>query len=146
MKPETAAQPFLDGYLAYLLAKASQQVSSGFHAELKTLDVPVSTWRILVAVRKAEMNVGDLAAIVLFKQPALSKALDRLQDDGLVRRVRYDEHRRNVFVAITLKGEKLVEKLIPRAIEHEQKVLTHMSNKERMALKNSLSQLIAQLS
>lgn len=137
--------PFLDDYLAYLLARASQLVSSGFHAQLKDRDVPFTTWRVLASLHGGEMSVGALAAVVLLNQPTLSKVLDRLEADGLVRRRRYASRRRNVFVASTAKGRRLADGLMGAAKTHETEVLAGMKRGEATALKNALRQTIERL-
>ncbi len=59
-------------YLSYLLARASFNVSSSFHARLKEWDLTVPEWRVLACLADVEGAVaaGELAAMALMKQPA----------------------------------------------------------------------------
>lgn len=129
-------------YLAYLLARASTCISAEFHKELRRLGVPVSTWRIVSSISEETRSVSNLADIVLMQQPTLSKALDRLEAQGLVVRERHDDSRRKVYVKPTEKGRALAERLKPKATAHEQKVLKDMSGNDVRALKEQLRQLI----
>ncbi len=150
--PKHAAAPhptvrFVDDYLAYLLARASHLVSAEFHAQLTALGVAAPTWRVLSTLSDSNgLTVGELAKIVLLKQPTLSKALDRMIAEGLVSRSASSADRRRVRVSISPKGRAMVEGLIARAVEHEESVLSSYSAAERQTLKQMLKTLIDRLS
>jgi len=137
---DTLAYPF--DYLAYLLARASTSVSAEFHRELRRLGIPVSTWRIVASVSEKARSVSELAGIVLMQQPTLSKALDRLEAQGLVERERREDSRRKVYVKPTEKGRMLAERLKPKAQLHEQEVLKELTPDEARKLKAALRRLI----
>ena len=141
------AARFVDDYLSYLLARASHLVSADFHAQLTALGVAAPTWRVLSTLFDSNgLTVGELAKIVLLKQPTLSKALDRMIADGLVSRAASAADRRQVRVSITSKGRAMIEGLIARAIAHEESVLSSYSAAERQTLKQMLKTLIERLS
>src|SRR5947207_15672474 len=78
---------FARSYLAYLLARASFIVSGEFHALLKNWQLSVPEWRVLACLMDVEgLSVGELAAMALMKQPALTKVLDRMERDQLLTR------------------------------------------------------------
>lgn len=129
-------------YVAYLLARASSCVSAEFHDELKRQGVPVSTWRILSSISARPRSVSRLAEMVLMQQPTLSKALDRLEEQGLVIRERRDESRRMVHVLPTAKGRALSDRFKPMAMAHEEKVLQQLNPEEARLLKSALRRLI----
>lgn len=133
---------FVTDYLAYLLAKCSHVVSSSFHEQLKQKGMPVITWRILCSINDQPRTVGDLVDMVLVSQPTLSKALDRLERDKLIIRKRDDEHRRQVYIHITAKAQKIVGELLPLAVEDELKSFGHMPDKDKKQLKKLLHNLI----
>jgi len=116
---------FVDDYLLYLLARASHAASSGFHARLKARGVPVPVWRVVATLHGAGRGetVGALAAACLMQQPTMTKLLDRMEADGLVRRRREGRQTR---VALTRAGAKLAAALIAEARTHEATLLaTH---------------------
>lgn len=137
---EALAYPF--DYLAYLLARASSCVSAEFHDELRRSGIPVSTWRIVSSISDKPRTVSELANIVLMQQPTLSKALDRLEGQGLVIRERREGSRRNVHVVPTDKGRALAARLKPKATAHEKEVLQGMSEEETAQIKAGLRRLI----
>ena len=71
--------PFIDRYLAYLLARASHRISSGFHRRLAEIGVSVSTWRIVASLQLAPLSVGELAERVLI-EAALNATAGRKRD------------------------------------------------------------------
>lgn len=135
--------PFVDDYLLYLLARASRVASDQFHAHLVRLGVPVPTWRVLAVLSGAgAVTIGELAAKCLFKQPTLTKTVDRLEAHGLVRRKTGSADRRQVYVSITDKGEALVADLIEKAREHERFILAGLTDRQAGQLKSSLRTFI----
>jgi DNA-binding MarR family transcriptional regulator len=134
MTESVPASEFVDEYLAFLLARASHLVSGGHHARLKKLGVPVATWRVIAVLRDGPCTVGQLAASVLLNQPTMSKTLDRLESDGLVKRVRGDDNRRSVRIELCAKGRKLADRLIPLANTHQSEAFAHLDERERREL------------
>ena len=99
--------PFVEDYLAYLLARASHLVSSEFHARLAAAGIAVPVWRVLAVLHgRDDLVIGTLARMVLLKQPTLSKVLDRMIADGLVIRSPASDDRRRVPVAIPARGRR----------------------------------------
>ena len=84
----TQLPSFTDDYLLYLLAQASAEASAQFHGELKKKGIPVLNWRILASLHPDNMlTIGKLASHALAHQTTLTRAVDRLEKQGLVRRV-----------------------------------------------------------
>ena len=136
------AEEFVDNYLLYLLARASEQASRQFHAQLKSQGIRVPDWRVLAAVSDAPRNIGELARITLYQQPTLTKIVDRMAAAGLVERVPDEQDGRGVRVRASAAGEKLALHLKTAALVHEEQVLSRYSEKERVHLKGILRQLI----
>lgn len=141
--PADKNKPFYQDYLAYLLARASDKVSNGFHAQLKAKGVPVSTWRILAVLSDSDgMTINQLCDLVMYQQPTLSKQLDRLEAEGQIKKQFDQNDRRRVLVHITRQGRTLVESLLADAKTHEDQVLAEYNSEERKRLKALLSTLI----
>lgn len=135
---------FIDDYLAYLLARASHLVSEQFHAQLRPRRMAVPVWRVLSSLSAGDgMPVTELAKITLFKQPTLTKLIDRMAKVGLVERRASERDRRKVLVFITPKGRSEVADLLVRAKQHERDVLAGYSDAEIEKLKTALHTLIA---
>ncbi len=137
---------FTEDYLLFLLAQASAAASAAFHAELARQGISVSTWRILASLYPdQQLKVGVLARKCLLKQPTLTRALDRLALDGLVRRTHATDDRRGVLVSLTERGRERAAPLVARAHAHERAILRPYSEPAAAELKRRLRQLIDRL-
>lgn len=67
--------------------------------------------RILRSVRPGALSTSALGARLVSRAPDMTRLLDRLEEQGLVRRQRSAENRRVVDVTITRAGVALVAKL-----------------------------------
>jgi DNA-binding MarR family transcriptional regulator len=140
-----AGTPFVDGYLAALLARASSLISAEFHQVVRRERLPVPEWRILASLSGNEPTpVGRLAQLALAPQPTVTRQLDRMQAKGLVQRVAHDRDRRVTLAALTPKGERLAGRLIALARAHERRVLAPFGRERAALLKTILREMIEQ--
>jgi len=134
---------FVDSYLPYLLARASFTISSEFHAQVEAAGFTVSEWRILASLSGVKQRtVGELADIVLAKQPTVTKMVLRMSSEDLVMRTPCTQDKRQAWVSITPKGQKLVQPLLKKAALHEKQVLSSLGDTQSNALKSILQKLI----
>ncbi len=131
---------FVDDYLLALLARASHAVSSDFHARLRARGIAVPVWRVVATLAGAPdgEHVGALAKACLMQQPTMSKLLDRMQAEGLVRRA---PEGRQTRIHLTPQGTALAESLISEARAHEAELLARHA-RTAPALKALLRDLI----
>ena len=136
---------FTETYLPYLLARASHSVSSSFHASLKGWDLSVPEWRVLACLVEADgLPVGQLAAMVMMKQPSMTKVLDRMEAEGLVRRRGAREDRRRVLIHLTPKGRARVKPVLAAARAHQRERLAPFDEDERALILRALQLLIGE--
>lgn len=142
-----AGMPFVDDYLAYLLARASSLVSDEFHREVAAAGLGVSEWRLLATLSDGRARtINELADIVLAKQPTVTKVVDRLEAGGDVVRSPGEFDKRQSLVTITQTGLTRVTPLLSSARRHETGVLARFGASESDALKDSLRRLIDEMS
>jgi len=144
MSTQIAALPprFVDDYLLSLLARASHVVSSEFHLRLRARGVSVPVWRVLATLAGGTgETVSTLANACLLLQPTMTKVLDRMERDGLVRRRQDDGDRRLVRIHLTPRGEQMVAELLTAARQHEAEIMAR--HPETAAIKDLLRALIA---
>ena len=137
-----AADGFIDGYLAYLLARASHLISGQFHEHLATRRVPVMQWRVLAALWDGPKSAREVADIILQKQPTVSKLLERMERNGLVSREPDADDRRRIVVSLTAQGRAVAGPLIDAAREHERAVLEPFGRGNAATLVGVLQRLI----
>ena len=135
---------FVDDYLAYLLARASHLISSEFHAVVAASGLSLMEWRVMASLSgKPSLSVGELADIVLAKQPTVTKLVGRMEEAGWVRRVDATHDKRQSLVSLTPIGQRKVKPLLDKARAHEQGVVSELGTCEADRLKQLLMQLIA---
>ena len=135
---------FIDDYLLYLLARASHVISAEFHEQLRRRGIGVPVWRVLASlVGSGGETVTGLAETCLLQQPTMTKLLDRMVRDGLVKRTQDTRDRRVVRVALTTRGEVVAADLVQVAKHHEAEVLARHPEAEALAIKTLLRSIIA---
>ncbi len=135
---------FVDDYLSYLLARAGHQIAREFHAQLKPHQLSVAEWRVLATLVDGDgLSLGELADAVLFKQPTLTKAIDRMERDGWVKRHPGAGDRRRIRIVITPRGAAVVRGLLAKAQRHEARILAVYTPAEVENLKRILRDLLA---
>jgi DNA-binding MarR family transcriptional regulator len=136
-------QRFVDDYLSYLLARASHQVSREFHAELRPYGLSVLEWRVLATLEGSEgCSLGEVADAVLFKQPTVTKMIDRMEREGWVKRRPGTDDRRRLRIVLTARGRATVRTLLARAKAHETACLSSYAPAEIENLKRILRDLL----
>ena len=134
---------FVRHYLLYLLAAASNSVSTEFHARVRANGLRVPEWRILACLADEDgQMVTQLAALALMEQSRLTKIVDQMADKGLVTRGSDERDRRRVRVFLTERGRALAGQLVADAREHEAGIIEQITPERAAALKDVLSTII----
>jgi DNA-binding MarR family transcriptional regulator len=143
--PAAAAEPFIDGYLAYLLARASHLISAEFHVVVRRSRLPVLQWRVLATLADGQrLSVGEVAAIILVPQSTLTRVAARMVDSGLLLRADDAQDRRITRIRLSAQGLKLAGRLVQQARAHEAVVVAALGEADARTLKRLLRTLIEQ--
>jgi DNA-binding MarR family transcriptional regulator len=106
--------------LTELLARANHLLAENSRVQLKAHGLSATEWRVLAALAERDgMPIGDLAQTVLFRQPTLSKAIDRMARARLVERRMSEGDRRQSLVYLTERSRHLTAPLLARARDRE---------------------------
>lgn len=134
---------FVDEYVPYLLAQASQRISGDFHLQVNAAGLSVTEWRVLASLMgSAGETIGSLARLAIIKQPTLSKVVQRMEADGWVERVGVRADRRQTQVRITAAGSRLVGRLCDQALAHQREVLASFDEAHSTAFIHMLKTLM----
>jgi DNA-binding MarR family transcriptional regulator len=88
------------------------------------------------------LKMSDLARQVVITPSGLTRAIDRMEEAGLVRREACPSDRRVSYAALTPKGRRRIETALPKHIEQLDEIFTtQLDEAERAALENSLRKL-----
>lgn len=128
----TSDEPrFLDGYLPYLMARASYLISAQFQRYLAAQGIRTSVWRMLATLAGTSgRTIGELADEMILQQPTATKIVDRLEKEGLIERGSSANDRRQVVVRLTPRGVVLISSLQKEAAQHQNEVLAAYTKAE----------------
>lgn len=140
--PVGEAQPFVPGYLLYLLAAASAAASAPFHDEVRRRGLKPVEWRVLACLHDADgQTIGALAAVTLFEATRLTRIVDQMAAAGLVRRGTDPGDRRLRRVWLTEGGRDRAARLVGAARAHEAALVAALGADQAARLKAELVRL-----
>lgn len=97
--------------------KAHAKIIEKIEQDLTDLKrVPLTTYDVLIALFEApdrKLRLGDLNKKVVLSKSGLTRLVDRLEREGLIRRERSEEDRRGAYAALTEEGERELRQAWP---------------------------------
>jgi len=109
------------------------------HALTRSLDgygLPRVWLEILVRVGRSpnqQLRMADLAAQVALSPSGLTRAVDKIEAEGLVTRVSCPSDRRGAFVQLTELGREKLESIIPDHLSHVEENFTGLLSPAELA-------------
>ena len=129
-------------YRLAVLANAVSQVMAQVYGERFALSR--DEWRVIAALQeRGEMRTTEVIAHTTLDKMQVSRAVTRLESDGLIARVEAAEDRRNRVLSLTTAGKALVKKIVPLVLAREEFLLARLSAEERSALDTAMRKLQA---
>ncbi|HSH76790.1 MAG TPA: MarR family transcriptional regulator [Longimicrobiales bacterium] len=87
------------------------------------------------------LALGELAEKLLVTGGNVTYVIDRLENQGLVRRFRREDDRRIVLARLTEEGRALVARVFPRHAEHIEHLCRHLDPSDQEELRRLLKRL-----
>lgn len=111
----------LSSFLPYRLAVLSERVSRRLSVEYgRTHGLAVAEWRVLVhLLRCGAVSIRDIHNCVNLEKPRVSRAVSRLEAEGLVQKTQGDGDGRLVAISLTDSGRTALADIIPAATRIE---------------------------
>ena len=121
-------------------AKSYARLSSS----LSRFDLAPVDWRILSTLQQSEgQNIAYLAERTATERSNLSRAVDRLEQRGLVSRRRELRDRRHVQLFLTRAGRRKFEEVLPTVLWNIDRVVAGFSHDELSMLMDFLRRMMA---
>src|ERR1700758_1889788 len=118
----------LEQAIPYLLTRAGGRMGNAFAKALKPFGLNLSEWRVCASLLYVpHQTLSELSLHATSDISALSRIIDRLESQDLVRRERSTTDGRSIRVALTSKGDELAQRIVPIARQHESVVLSGFS-------------------
>lgn len=124
--------------------RASALIESAFNRFFRDFGLSTATYNVLRILRHHGERGRATTAIrtdMVRPVPDLTRLIDRLETDGLVRRTRSTEDRRVVYVAITPEGSGLLDRIDAPLEKMERELAGHLSGDEMARLSALLVRL-----
>jgi DNA-binding MarR family transcriptional regulator len=128
--------------VGYLMRVATNRLLPQMETLFEDQELSFSQWTALVALHSGITTAGDLAHNICHDAGSLTRLVDEMVKRGLVTRNRSETDRRVVTLALTRRGDDLVEQLAPRMMNFWNGLLAGFSHAEVDTLINLLTRLL----
>lgn len=134
----------LDRFLPYRLSVLANRVSAAIaDAYSQRHDLTIPEWRVMaVLAREPGLAAAEVAQRTAMDKVAVSRAVARLLRSGRLRRRREPGDRRRSSLELTAAGRDVYGRIVPWALEYEQRLLALLSTAESAALDAALRKLL----
>ncbi len=134
------------GATTQTFALVSRLVARALSARLAPKGIGFGQFPVLLCLWDEDgVTQKVLSQRVRIEAPTMVRTLDRMEREGLVKRVRSKTDRRQIHIRLTAKGRTLENSLVPLAAEVEAAALAGISRRDRSQLDSFLARLIANL-
>ncbi len=132
----------LDEYPLYNLNRTSATYIVEMSKALKEVGMKQNQWRILgILGDKNPSTVTGIARRGVLKMSTLTRMLDRMESDGMVKRTLWKQDKRVVHVTITAKGRRALDKILGVAANVYTKTFEGISDAEAKRLMKTLAKM-----
>ncbi|MDD9908455.1 MAG: MarR family transcriptional regulator [Ahrensia sp.] len=135
-----------DQSLPMILHRALDAVMPEFRELFASHNLTDQQWRVLRVLWEAKkVTSAELSARTLLPAPSLVGIIDRLENKGLVSRLRSVDDRRITFVVATEAGRALQDRLVPHAEDIHERLRASVSEAEWRGMENTLGKIAAHM-
>lgn len=136
----------LTDFAPYLMNRIMGRYNAGFREEMADLGLTTPKARALAVLSVVEAPlVGELAVYTVTEQSTLSRALDQLQAEGLIRREVDAIDSRAVRVSITDAGRAVFADLWPHMHDAQERMFRGVPAPERQAFVETLQKMLVNI-
>lgn len=137
----------LNQFLPYrinVLGKRMSDALSTIYVQEFAINVP--QWRVLLWLNTYEnLYARDLAAYTHMDKTQVSRLINQLEQRGLVQRQVGEQDQRTQQLSLTADGKDLLDQIIPKAIEWENRLIESLDNDDYQKLITVVEKLEEQL-
>lgn len=124
------------------VARTGRVISKAFNDALTAAGGSLAQWLVVASLKQREHSMQrDLADAIGIEGATLTHHLNRMEDDGLLRRERVAGNRRNQLVVLTPTGEALFATLLEAVIAFDRRLRVGITAKELDAVRPVLERL-----
>jgi DNA-binding MarR family transcriptional regulator len=133
----------LGNFAPYLMNRIMGRYNASLRDELASLGLTTPKMRALAVLSVTDSPlIGELAVLTVVEQSTLSRALDQLQAEGLIRRDTDSADSRATRVSITEAGRAAFAALWPHMLAAEGRMFRGISPEEKRAFVGTLQKML----
>lgn len=134
----------LERFLPYRLSLLSNRVSQSIADQYAArFGLAITEWRVMAALgRYPELSANQVATRTAMDKVAVSRAVSRLVERGLLQREMHDNDRRRSVLALSAAGYTVYDEVVPMALDCERRLLEHLTDAERATLDSLIDRLM----
>lgn len=135
----------LETFLPYRLSLLSNTVSEGIaRAYRREFGLSVTEWRVIAILgRFPGLTASEITARGAMDKVAVSRAVNRLQERGLLERgAHLEDRRRQPLRLSSRRGRSLFRKVVPKALSYESRLLEGLDPEELELFQALLTRLL----
>ncbi|WP_119388556.1 MarR family winged helix-turn-helix transcriptional regulator [Taklimakanibacter lacteus] len=130
---------FLPFRLNRLAAEISEQLSA-LYAERFQIDIP--QWRVLATLSAGgDWTARAIVASTRTHKSTISRAVEALEDRGLIESVQSKEDKREYRLRLTSSGRRLFRELEPLVLDYERRLLNQLGDSEERRMEKAIGAL-----
>lgn len=131
-----------NNFICFQMGVAARKLHKYYNTRFSEYGITLTQSFILFALMMQDgQNVKNLAERLSLESPAVTGLIDRLEKEQMVERRNDPDDRRALRVYLTEKGRELAEKLIPIAVEFNNKLKSLFTAEQEQALKKVLDSI-----
>lgn len=136
----------LEHFAPYLMNRIMGRYNASLREELAALGLTTPKMRALAVLSVIDgIQIKRLAVYAVVEQSTLSRALDALEGEGLVRREADPDDSRATRIHLTDAGRAAFERLWPHMARSYQRMFSGIDDQERRAFVATLQKLLANI-
>jgi len=145
MQPIYAIETFRPSQgIGAFIGRARRTIVEAIDAKLAPLDISHAQWIVVMLLGDgAAATAAELCSILVYDPGAMTRLLDRLENKGVLRRVRAKGDRRTVPLQLTAAGKRLYPRILEALVEVFNHLLRGFSKSEVIQLEHLLKRMVA---
>ncbi len=143
MAKTTVEQGAIDS-VAHLIAQLRQKLVESVERELAPLGLTHAQFVVVAQLANGMAGTPvEFCRLLNYDSGAMTRLLDRIEEKGVIRRVRSSKDRRSVGLELTDKGRALYPSIVPLILGVNKRLLRGFSKSESQLLDQFLRRMLA---
>ncbi len=133
--PSTIARDVLDGHLGYFVRRLQVWVFQDLIQTLATIDISPAQFSVLVVINANRgLSQAELATALAIERARLVRLLHRLEERGLIQRLKSAADGRRHALRLTPQGRAVLARARALAAQHERRLIERLGAKRHRML------------